>query len=120
MPIRPSLDRQILTWMFSDNTGLSSLAMASAVAGIPMEDSHHSTAHPHDPADLGRCLSFCKAVPDAHLHFDKIAALSPAWKNLIAHWDELSARYNDLPKDYFGNAHAHALYNRIQELTRGS
>lgn len=80
---------KILNWFATGRVGLSSKAMACAIAQID----NKSNDYPHDPDDLNRCLLFLEAVPEARAHFDKVAALSPYWKALIERFDEIESTF---------------------------
>lgn len=88
------LKDKVLHWFAHGETGISSKAMACAVAGNPPEKSHFGN-HPSDPDDLNRCLKFLSMVPEARQHFDKVAALSKTWAKLIARWDEVEQCFLD-------------------------
>ncbi len=80
---------KILNWFANGQTGLSSKAMAKAVAGI----NEGRVDHPGDPDDLNRCLLFLKAVPEARLHLDKVSLLSDYWKALIERFEEVEESF---------------------------
>ena len=79
-------------WLESDQTGLSSRFMAVVLAQrvVPGLD----YAHPHDPADFGRCLGLLAACPELRQRLPKIAETSVEWARLVEHWDELEALYH--------------------------
>jgi len=79
---------EALRWIVSDDTGMSSQALWAQMAGVPHECRRH---HPHDPADLGRCLVLLARVPEWRARIGEMAAHGPAWSALVARWDELEA-----------------------------
>lgn len=85
------LQQKILQWLGNGRVGLSSKAMAFAVAEVEIKDK----SHPYDPDDLNRCLLFLEAVPEARNHFDKIAALSETWARLIERWEDVEKSFID-------------------------
>jgi len=96
LPISPKRQRQaqqarqagqtvLAQWLLDGERGASADALAKAIFGFPVEA---STAHPHDVADLQRCLSMLIATHSE----DRVQAargLSAQWDALLAHWDEL-------------------------------
>ena len=87
---------KILIWFATGETGISSKAMACAVADLPPDVKWAKFGnHPSDPDDFNRCLKFLAAVPEARNHLDKVAALSPVWAKLVASWDELEQCFID-------------------------
>jgi len=85
------MDRDILNWFATGETGSSSKAMASAAAGIESRD----RSFPLDPADLNRCIKLVARVPAIRQRFGAVAALSPEWAAIIANWDRLCATFHD-------------------------
>lgn len=111
VPSRPAMGLQ--EWLRSDDTGTSSLTMAAVFFNAGKYAFNSSRwCHPLDPADFGRCHRFLDAVPGARDLLPNMAKVSPVWKALIDHWEELTALYieerprNEAPK----------LYARMQEL----
>lgn len=82
------LKDDVLEWFGTGEVGESSKAMALAVC-----DAKGNKNHPHDPADLNRCLLFLEAVPEARGRMDKVAALSPVWARLVERWSELETSF---------------------------
>jgi hypothetical protein len=67
-------------------TGLSSQAIACAA--------HRD--HPHDPADLKRCVEYCDraGISVAELR-ERMEGRSPEWGALLPHWGELVGLLQD-------------------------
>jgi len=81
----------MLRWFATGQRGLSSEAMASCAIDAPVRD--WPSNHPHDPADFNRCLLLVAQVPHVREAFPAIAKLSPQWRTIIEHWDELEAMF---------------------------
>ena len=96
-PIMAREDMGLENWLASDDTGMSSKAMAHHLLGAACKEDIR-LAHPHDPADFGRCHRFLQAVPEAVPLLPLMANVSPVWARLIAAWPELTALYlEELP-----------------------
>ncbi len=79
-------------WRRCDDTGLSSLFMASAIhAGLngfkPLECYHY----PHDAADFNRCLKMLEAVPEFKPHRELVRPHGVHWARLLDQWDRIEA-----------------------------
>ena len=80
-----------IDWIASGDTGMSSEAIWAHMAGSKMLPANgFGYAHPHDPADLGRCLRLLAKVPLWALRIPEMAEHAPAWAALVEHWDELA------------------------------
>jgi hypothetical protein len=104
-------------WLASDDTGMSSRAMAGRLAPLIGERAPASwiTDHPHDPADFGRCVRLLEAVPGLREHLPAMADVSPVWGRLVAVWGELEALY----REEAPSGEAPRLFERLKALTRG-
>jgi hypothetical protein len=88
--------RELIAWLVSDDTGLSSRTLAAETAGVePVRKHWPSISYPLDPADLGRCLRLIERIPAARKAVDRIAAKHPVWAKLAPEWDRLSELYNE-------------------------
>ncbi len=86
----------LVAWLASDDTGMSSKAMAHHLFGIAGKDRHR--CHPLDPSDFGRCHRFLQAVPEAQDKLHIMANVSDVWAKLVAIWPDLTALYlEELP-----------------------
>lgn len=104
---------KILEWFATGERGISSEAMACAVADIKPNDLHARFGnHPSDPDDFERCVKFLAAVPEARLHMGKVAKLSTVWARMVEHWEELEALFTE---EYPTNS-APKLYERMKQL----
>lgn len=90
--VRANPGMGLAAWLASDDTGLSSRAMAHHIMGAHI-DQRDSSAHPWDAADFGRCHRFLEAVPEARPLLGRMANVSTVWEHLIGAWDELTALY---------------------------
>jgi len=105
-------------WLRSDDTGLSSRAMATRMyptlcAGVGVEVTSN---HPHDPGDFGRCYRFLRAVKGARDLVPQMADVSPAWTKLAGNWTRLEALYEEELTAETGSAPK--LYAEIQALIK--
>ncbi len=118
-PATPNMGLQ--AWLNSDDTGMSSLFMATVCApphSIPEQGEHlNDQRYPLDPSDFGRYYRFLEAVPEYRCKLPLIAeAGGPKWKALIDHWGELEALYIEEMKA----KSAPKLYARMKELIDGA
>ena len=82
----------IRAWLQSDDTGTSSLFMASFL--FPQEAPAARPATPRDGDDFGRCLRFVEAVPGARDKLPDLAIASPAWRIIAGQWDKIEKSYH--------------------------
>lgn len=86
------MNQRVLNWLNGRDTGMSSMAIVSwmerdsDVAPTPL-------SHPHDGADLGRCIRLLDIEPSYRARIGEMALCSPVWARLVARWDELEASY---------------------------
>ncbi len=107
-------------WLASDDTGMSSLAMArhlcKAVGGhqphIRKPRYSDGDEYPSDPSDIGRCIRLLEAVPALREHLPKMAEVSPVWAAYVARWDEMETLY----REEFPSGSAPKLYDLMQEI----
>lgn len=112
------IPQPVLKWLRGIDTGISSKAIVAVMEGVPPEvlNGGWGLKHPLDPADFGRCLRLLAIWPDYRPRLHEMAAVSPQWRVLVNHWDELEALYNEeAPSRKCPN-----LYDRMQELLDGS
>lgn len=90
----PGLPMAATTWLACGERGISSNTMFTVLTGVDaLGDTRQS--HPHDPADLDRCLRLLDQVPALRLLLPKMAGVSPEWAALIAHWEEIERLHLD-------------------------
>lgn len=93
IPSKPGMG--LTNWLASDDTGMSSKALAHHLCGAGTEPLNH---HPLDVSDFGRCYRFFKAVPEARPLLPKMRSVSKQWAGLVDAWDLITAHYEkELP-----------------------
>lgn len=103
----------ILDWYATGEKGISSETMASCAIGRK----YHRPCHPLDPSDLNRCIKLVDTAPEVKLAFPDIAKLSPEWKTVIDHWDELREMFiAEVGYDWSRCSSAEKTYYRMKEL----
>lgn len=89
------MNSKVALWMSSNDTGLSSRAIVAWLERDPehrlMKGSRYN--HPHDPADLGRCIRLLILAPEYRERLSEMAGASPQWARLVARWPELERLY---------------------------
>lgn len=75
---------KLIEWFSSDDTGMSSEAIATTLT-----TNKTCYSHPYDPSDFYRCMKLFKSVPELKPHLHKMAEVSEVWKRLVIHWDEI-------------------------------
>lgn len=97
----------LVYWTLGDDTGVSSLCIARALAD--RSEPNSAQHYPYDTGDLGRCLRLIRAVPQAR---DAVRALAErpghhVWAELHTIWDALTeqAQQDDVTthRSTFGN-----------------
>ena len=82
-----TFDERVNSWIVGGDTGLSSTTIWAVMLGLDAAVGNH----PHDPADLGRCLRLLELMPEWRHRLQELADLSPEWKKLTFRWDELAS-----------------------------
>lgn len=82
---------KVASWLRDGERGASSNAMCKRIFGIPADAGAN---HPHDPADLRRCLMFLDAT-DAHDKVALMSGVSGEWQHLVSRWDELVVLFEE-------------------------
>ena len=95
-------------WRKTDSVGKSSDFMAATLGGAGVR----AYAHPHDPADFGRCVSLLEAAPELRSKLPKMAAQSKVWARLVGAWEELEALWDEESP----SGAAPKLYKRMKEV----
>jgi hypothetical protein len=83
--------QKTIEWLADGEVGSSSKQMALWIAFGQKSDRGFGIDHPHDPDDFDRCLKYLRRVPEARADLYRLADLSPVWKALYEHWDEIEA-----------------------------
>lgn len=101
----------ILNWMRSGDTGVSSETMALIAMGATKGD----FSAPYDPSDFGRCYRLVKANPVIKESFLIISALVPRFTSILLNWDKCCEIYErDLP-----TGRSDELFKMIQNWRNG-
>lgn len=100
-------DMGIASWLQSDDTGLSSRAMARAMFTsdwVRSEGPGYGDASvPVDADDFGRCYRFLRAVPEARDgRIVRVRDLSQQWAALVDAWPRLESLYEAKDWSAFG------------------
>lgn len=85
-------------WRAVGQQGLSSATLFFHATGLLpgyISDRGNPTDHPHDPADLNRCLLLIEMAPEIGAKLPVMRAVSPQWAALVDHWDDLVASFHD-------------------------
>ena len=82
------LSAEARAWLETGERGASSEALFDATLDctVAVGPGGNKRAHPHDPADLLRCIKMLDAVPEARASLFLAAELSPEWSRLVDHW----------------------------------
>lgn len=86
-----TLQNKVAEWLANGvDVGMSSECIAFTLAFdiVPPRKSY-----PNDVSDFRRCFTLLNKVPELREHFQKMAEVSPIWKNLVEHWNELETFY---------------------------
>jgi hypothetical protein len=78
-------------WIVGPDTGTSSETIWAVLQGV----TPHRPSPPSDPSDFGRCYRLLKLIPEWRARLSEVADKYPTWSGLVAHWDELTALYED-------------------------
>lgn len=81
---------EVIKWLANGRTGISSKTMAFWLAFVIKPE---DCGHPHDPADLDRCLRLLAAAPGLRADLPSMRGISPHWSALIDRWAELEASH---------------------------
>lgn len=87
--VKASEGMGLTAWLASDDTGASSLYMASVLTGQFIAENHY----PRDPADFGRCLRLVEAVPELESKIRDMSQHGDKWAVVAAHWHEWAEVY---------------------------
>lgn len=97
-------------WIVGSDTGTSSMTIWAVMMGA----TPWHASEPSDPDDFGRCYRLLALMPEWRPRLSKVAARYPLWSALVAHWDELTALYEEEIPNHRGKAPK--LYARMREL----
>jgi hypothetical protein len=111
-PSLPEIDRAFW-WLENGERGLSSETMWHCF----MNRKSFPVNHPHDAGDFSRCYKLLQAVPEWKHDLGKLKELSPAWSNLVDHWDQLTTMYEQNVQEEWKNAEKIGMYQLMKKLT---
>lgn len=86
--MRESIERLVLEWLFSRDTGSSSKCIAQHMLGIK-----GYIDYPSDEGDLGRCVRLLDLIPEWKPRIAEMAAYGAVWPLYVANWDDLMERH---------------------------
>lgn len=85
-----TIPAEVVKWLADGERGLSSEAMCKRLYGLP---ENAGSDHPHDPADLRRCVTFLRETNSFPL-ISRMEDVSPYWAVLVRNWDRLMQIYH--------------------------
>lgn len=120
MTVARDTNRIALDWLLnSDDTGLSSKAIARHMLGLP-EGGYGAWAYPCDPGDLGRCLRLLVNIPEWKPRIHEMASHGPIWAALVARWDDLAASMEaEVGIDWTKGKSAPRTYELMRKIREG-
>lgn len=77
-------------WLRGYDTGTSSLTIYEAMTGTK---SGGGGSAPLDADDFGRCYRLLKIMPEWRTRLKEVSDKHPAWRPIVARWDELEQAY---------------------------
>ncbi len=115
-----TVDKKMQWWIENGERGISSETMFHYIAfsyGRPeyLLRRGKVESHPHDPDDFRRCYELLKTIPEWKSRLDTMKEVSPAWKNLVDHWDELIVMLEEQMVAKKDNG----MYDLMEKLIRG-
>ena len=87
--VKASAGMGLTDWLASDDVGMSSKFMASALSGQFKAE----FAYPRDPDDLGRCIRLIKAVPELKGLIHNMRSHGVMWTVVANNWERWSEMY---------------------------
>lgn len=107
------LQADLLKWALSDDTGVSSETIVRIAVGVKPAKGDCYDA-PYYSSDFGRCYRLLKQFPELKKKMHVVAKKCKAFAPLVAHWDELTALWEEESNN--GTVRAPKLYARMKEL----
>ena len=107
------LQADLLKWVLAGDTGASSKTIVRIAVGVKPAKGDYFDA-PYDPSDFGRCYRLLKQFPELKKKMHVVAKKCEAFAPLVAHWDELTALWEEESNN--GTGRAPKLYARMKEL----
>lgn len=77
-------------WLFSSDTGTSSLTIFETITGHTLESPRRfGWTPPADSDDFGRCRRLFERFPEWRSKLGEVADRHPAWRPVVEAWDRL-------------------------------
>lgn len=109
------MDQRAAAWIAGHDTGVSSKTIWATMMGVKPRWS----SHPHDAADLGRCLRLLEVIPEWIPRMPEMRAVSREWAAILTHWDELAALMEEeVGIDLTKGDRAPRTYARMKEIIK--
>ena len=107
------LNYKVNVWLRDGDRGTSSDAIVTKLTGLNLCKPWEMYS-PSDPSDFERCLKLLIAVPELIPQMHEMIDVSPQWKQIITHWDELTQLYYEECK----TGSCQKLYDRMKAIQR--
>lgn len=83
-----------IEWLAAGERGASSDALFQHLTEVDVLPHQRTTTHhPHDPADLRRCLLLLEKCPELAERFSQMRSVSKEWASLVDVWPKLRAEF---------------------------
>lgn len=96
-----SVERRVIKWLFSGDTGISSKTIAAFMIGETETENRFD--FPYDPADFGRCYRLLELIPEFKPRLKEMVSIpkvGPTWKYLAENWEVCEQLYES--RNYSG------------------
>ncbi len=118
-PFNQAVINKAMEWLIVGNKGLSSTALLSNILSNGKTgaiDSVNATFHPHDPADLRRCIGLLDFIPELRPHLHIMRDVSTEWAALVDQWETLE---NSLKNEIKSSPHrAPMTYDLMKQIIK--
>lgn len=84
-----------IEWLASGERGVSSNTIFQHLTGLLATGGllSHRGGHPHDPADLRRCMLLLERCPELASRIDEMCFVSPEWNALASNWKQITEAF---------------------------
>ncbi len=104
-----------ISWLLSEDTGISSKTILSRMMNIPMRAWRRG--YPLDPSDFGRCERLLDKFPAWRARLSEMSDEGPVWKALVESWDAIRATMQDeVGTDWSKGKNAPKTYDLMQSI----